>query len=166
MAVPTSSAQAQSFHSITIGDDTNGYKNTWDDWHLVPSSRPLISPPPVKESFVELVGGDGYLDLTEKLSGKPVYGNRTGTWEFIVINDGQISSSVPYRKWTVLYSDIMRWLHGKRYRIVLNDEPGWYYTGRLVVAGWSSNPNNSTITIGYNVEPYKRSLSNSNLKKF
>ena len=165
MTVPMSSAQAQSYHSITIGDDTNGYKNTWDDWHLVPSSRPLISPPPVKESFIELVGGDGYLDLTEDLQRKPVYGNRSGSWEFIVINDGQLPSSVPYRKWTVLYSDIMRWLHGKKYYIILNDEPGWYYIGRLTVNSWDSKPGNSMINIRYIVEPYKRKVSNPNQKK-
>ena len=27
------------YHSITIGD-----KNTWDDWHLIPATRPLFHP--------------------------------------------------------------------------------------------------------------------------
>ena len=47
------------YHSITIGD-----KNTWDDWHLIPATRPLFNPPTVKENMVNIPGGDGVLDLT------------------------------------------------------------------------------------------------------
>ena len=28
------------YHSITIGD-----KNTWDDWHMIPVTPPVIAPP-------------------------------------------------------------------------------------------------------------------------
>ena len=28
------------YHSITIGD-----KNTWDDWKIIPVSRPVVAPP-------------------------------------------------------------------------------------------------------------------------
>lgn len=166
MTVPTPSTQAIGFHSITIGNDTDGYKNTWDDWHLVPSSRPLIAPPPIKSSYLELVGGDGFIDMTESLAGKTVYGNRSGSWEFIVINPGQVPSDTVFKQWSVLYSDIMRFLHGKKHNIILNDESGWYYAGRLSVNAWNPGQHNSTIAINYNVDPYKRNVTNSNTKKF
>ena len=156
-----SSQQAQSYHSITIGD-----KNTWDDWHLVPSSRPLVAPPPVKTSYVEIAGGDGALDLTESLTNRPTYGMRTGSWEFIVVNKGQLPYSGTFSKWCDLYSEIMAYLHGKSLRVILDDEPGYYYTGRLSVSNWTSAPGNSTITINYTLSPYKTSLSNPNTKKF
>ena len=57
-------------------------------------------------------------------------------------------------------------LNGKKHNIILNDERGWYYTGRLIVSAWNPGQHNSTITINYNVDPYKRSVSNSNTKKF
>ena len=56
------------YHSITIGD-----KNTWDDWHLIPTTRPLFAPPGVKKNIVSIPGGDGSLDLTEALTGRPTY---------------------------------------------------------------------------------------------
>ena len=137
-----SSELAKSYHSINIGD-----ANTWDDWHIVPSSRPLIAAPKVKTSFVSLPGGDGGLDLTEVLAGRPTYERRTGSWEFIVMND--------YGDWATRYSDIMAYLQGKEYRIIFDDDPNYYYLGRLSVNEWRSEPYYSRIVIDYNVEPYK-----------
>ena len=138
-----SSDLAKSYHSINIGDI-----NTWDDWHIVPSSRPLIAAPKVKTSFISLPGGDGGLDLTEVLAGRPTYERRTGSWEFIVMND--------YGNWYERYSEIMAYLQGMQYRIIFDDDPEFYYLGRLAVNEWRSEPNWSRIVINYNVDPYKR----------
>ena len=153
--------QAISFHSITIGE-----KNTWDDWHLVPTERPIVTPPAVKTEIIELIGGDGFLDLTTNLSGKPTYQNRTGSWDFYVINPGQVPSSVPFKAWTALYSDIMGYLHGKKFDVILDDDPEWFYTGRLSVQEWSTGKTNSKIRINYNFEPYKRKVSANNITSF
>lgn len=140
-----SSELAKAYHSINIGSI-----NTWDDWHIVPASRPLIAAPRVKTSYISLPGGDGSLDLTEVLAGRPTYERRSGSWEFIVMND--------YGDWATRYSDIMAYLQGKQYRIVLDDDPAYYYFGRLSVNEWRSEPNWSRIVINYNVDPYKRSV--------
>ena len=137
-----SSDQARAYHSITIGD-----KNTWDDWHLVPTSRPLVPPPGVNTSYVTVPGASGALDLTEALTGYPTYSNRTGSWGFIVMND--------YGEGDARYSEIMGYLHGKQLRAILDDDPNYYYEGRFSVSGWASNKNWSRITINYNVGPYK-----------
>lgn len=90
-----SSIRAQSYHSITIGE-----RNTWDNWYLVPTSRPLVNPPQVKTHYVNVPGRNGALDLTEAIAGRAVYGNRTGNWEFYVMNPSQIapaySNKMPY----------------------------------------------------------------------
>lgn len=140
-----SSEQAKSYHSINIGDI-----NTWDDWHLVPSSRPLIAAPSVKTSYISLPGGDGSLDLTEVLAGRPTYERRTGSWEFIVMND--------YGDWAYRYSTIMEYLQGKEHVIIFDDDPNYFYKGRLSVNEWRSEPYYSRIVINYNVDPYKRDV--------
>ena len=140
-----SSDLAKSYHSINIGDI-----NTWDDWHLVPSSRPLIAAPSVKTSYVSLPGGDGSLDLTETLAGRPTYARRTGSWEFIVMND--------YGEWAYRYSEIMAYLQGKEHVIIFDDDPNYFYRGRLAVNEWRSDPYWSKIIINYNVDPYKRDV--------
>ena len=134
------------YHSITFGN-----KNTWDDWHLVPSSRPVIAPPDVKSKTVDIPGADGELNLTELLNGRPTYQNRTGSIEFIVVND--------YWDWDVAYSTIMNYLQGKSMKMVLEDDPAYYYEGRFAVSEWRSDKSWSLITIDYNVYPYKKDLS-------
>ena len=151
-----SSSKAKQFHSITIGD-----KNTWDDWHLVPSSRPLFNPPAAKTHFVDIPGGDGSIDLSEALSGKVNYSGRSGSWEFIVINSGQVEYDSEYDEWYERYTEIMEYLHGREYRAILDDDPSYYYKGRFSVDQWNSNAGNSTIVINYVVDPYKRQLYSS-----
>ena len=77
------------YHSITYGE-----KNTWDDWHLLPSTRPLFNPPPTKTKQVDIPGANGAIDLSESLTGYPVYENRTGSTEFYVANG--------YQDWNIL----------------------------------------------------------------
>ncbi len=136
------------YHSIIFGD-----KNTWADWYLFPSSRPVINPPEPKFKFVDIPGADSQLDLSTSLTGEIAYSDRTGSLEFIVDN-GQLSE-YSAETWSELYSEIMEYLHGKLLRATLEDDPTFYYEGRFSVNQWKSDPHNSKITIDYTVKPYK-----------
>ena len=136
------------YHSITIGD-----KNTWDDWHLIPATRPLFNPPTVKENMVNIPGGDGVLDLTASLAGRPTYNNRTGSWIFYVQNG--------FKDWSTLYSEIMVYLHGQTFKAILEDDPAYFYEGRFSVNQWKSDKDYSQIEINYNVGPYKKEVNNT-----
>ena len=136
------------YHSITIGD-----KNTGDDWHLIPATRPLFNPPTVKENMVNIPGGDGVLDLTASLAGRPTYNNRTGSWTFYVQNG--------FKDWSVLYSEIMVYLHGQTFKAILEDDPAYFYEGRFSVNQWKSDKDYSQIVINYNVGPYKKEINNT-----
>lgn len=130
------------YHSVTFGE-----KNTWDDWRLVPASRPLFNPPAQKVKTLDIPGGDGVLDLSTALTGYPVYQNRTGSMEFIVMNG--------YKPWHMAYSDIMDYLHGQTMRATLEDDPEYFYEGRFSVNAWKSQKDWSRIVIDYSVGPYK-----------
>lgn len=136
------------YHSVTFGD-----KNTYDDWHIVPSTRPLFAPPPVKTNYIDLPGSNGKLDLTDVLNGRPVYENRTGSMEFIVLNG--------FGEWQNRYSEICNYLHGKKMKAVLEDDPAWYYEGRFTVNEWRSEKDWSRIVIDYDVGPFKKEIINS-----
>lgn len=154
------------YHSITFfrefseinpasdDDVVSGGINTWDDWHLIPTTRPVINPPNVRTNEVIIPGRSGSLDLSEVLTGYPLYDNRTGSIEFVVAND--------YWDWAVAYSTIMRCLHGKTFKMMLEDDPAYYYEGRFSVNSWKSDKNWSTITIDYDVQPYKVSRQSTN----
>lgn len=140
------------YHSITFGD-----KNTWDDWHLVPNSRPLFLPPEQKVQTIDIPGGDGVIDLSESLTRYPIYNNRKGSIDFhVIVDDG-------YGSWATRYSEIMDYLHGRIRKAILEDDPEFYYEGRFTVSKWDSKNDGtgSIITIGYDVGPYKKRLNSS-----
>lgn len=137
-----SSQQAKLYHSITIGN-----KNTWDDWHIVPTSRPKVNVPPVKTSYVDIPAGDGVLDLSTSLTDRITFGNRQGSWEFLVING--------YGEWQERYSELLSYLHGRSYKVILDDDPQYYYEGRMAVNEWRSEAHWSTVVFDYNFGPYK-----------
>lgn len=127
------------YHSIIISG-----KNTYGEWQMYPTSRPHVAPPEVKTSYVDVPGADGGLDYTELLNGKPNYGYRKGSWEFLLI---------PQEKWPEVYRSLCNFLHGREHTIVLEDDPKWVYRGRLSVNEWRSAAHNSLITIDYILEP-------------
>lgn len=134
---------------IYEGEHSIGFdgRNTWDYWHMAPSSRPFVAPPKVKTEYVDIPGANGQLDYTEVLTGGVRYGQRTGNWQFLVDNG--------YWDWPVLYSDLLEYLHGKRHRIVLADDPGYYYIGRTELNVNFGAKDYSTVTINYNLDPLK-----------
>lgn len=132
-------------HSLIIGE-----KNTWTDWHLIPAKRPSVSMPQIRTKFIEIPGAFGTLDLTELLTGCPVYGDRTGSWEFIMDPDREDMTS-----WANLYQTIAMYVHGRRRRVVFTDDPEYYYEGRLAVAGLEPEDGYTTLTINYELDPYK-----------
>ena len=135
------------YHSLIIGD-----KNTYDDFGLIPTTRPVINPPEPNLSYLEIPGGNGVIDLSETLTGRIGYSNRTGSFEFLVPKN---------RSWADLYSELLYYLHGRFMRIVLEDDPIYYYEGRLALDSWKSNKNNSTITISYDLAPFKYETTNA-----
>lgn len=133
------------YHSVTFGD-----KNTWDDWRLIPTSRPLFNPPALKERYVDIPGADGLLDLSTIFVNRPIFSNRQGSLEFLVEDQDT--------PWEVIYSRIANYLHGRHHRAILEDDPNFFYEGRFKLNQWRSNPSFSTITIDYSVGPYKKSV--------
>lgn len=136
------------YHSITFGD-----KNTWDDWKLIPESRPVFLPPDLKTNYVEVPGADGVIDLSEALTGEIKYKNRSGSINFFVMNG--------YKDWSERYSEIMDYLHGQSMKAVLEDDAGFYYEGRFSVSKWQSDKARSLIVIEYNISPYKIDMMSS-----
>lgn len=138
------------YHSLII----NGY-NTWENWGLVPETRPLVAPPKVKTNYIDIPGADGALDYTSFQSGVH-YQNREGSWKFIVHNDNTNGLT-----WAERYSQLIGYIHGKECIVVLEDDPAYFYRGRLAVDEWDSGRNWSTVSIEYNLEPYKNMTGSS-----
>lgn len=151
LIVDTSSFQG---HSITFGDgtlDAKGNftgKNTWKDWHLIPEKRPIVAQAGVSANYVDIPGRrKGPIDMTEYLTGRVNFGARSGSFTFIVDND--------HEYWETIRSNIAEYLHGKRMKMCLEDDPGFYYEGRFSLNEYQTESWNSSVTIDYAVGPYK-----------
>lgn len=137
------------YHSlfITKGDTTI---NTWANWYLIPSSRPVVAQPTMAEKYVEIPGMDGSLDLTDYLTQTPSYSDRKGTWEFYVMNG--------YGSWEARRADIASYLDGSKMRVMLEDDLDNYYVGRVILKEWRSEPQFSKVVFEYHLNPYKYSM--------
>ena len=122
--------------------------NSWDTWRIVPSGRPTPTIPEVQTNIVEIPGRSGSLDLSEALTGYPLYNNRTLDIQFIIIDQSVY--------WMDVYTDVVDKLHGKRMKIRLVDDPDWYYVGRVSVT-FNSNSDYSTIDVSCDLEPFRYS---------
>ena len=52
-----------------------------------------------------------------------------------------------------MYSKIQDALHGKRMKIVLDDDSGYYYMGRIEVSAFTNDKNIGQISIDCTCEP-------------
>lgn len=119
--------------------------HSWNDFHLILSKKTIGSPEP-KTEYIDVPGADGTLDLTEYF-GETKYENRTLKFEF--------STIVPMSDFLDLFSEIQNALHGKKMKIVLDEDPEYYYIGRVSVNEWNADKNIGKVTIECDCEPYK-----------
>lgn len=139
------------YHSLIFYNaDGSDVKHTYDDWGLIPTSRPSFSPPEFTPQKVTIPGRNGEIDVTTALTKYPTFGNRSGSIEFLLYPDYE-----PKIAWARTYSRISNYLHGELKRVMLVDDPAFYYEGRFTVDDFKSGKNYSTITINYDLQPFK-----------
>ena len=141
-------------HAINfkVDDGNDIWRNTWDNWKLAPSTRPVVNPPEPKKEYVDVPGADGSIDYTEALT-HVRYQNRSGSWTFLIDNG--------YWDWTVLYTEFMTLYQGKQVMVQLVDDPDYYYLGRVEVNQFNQNKDYSSFTINYTLEPFKYPMDSS-----
>jgi predicted phage tail component-like protein len=125
-------------------------KHSYYHWGLMFKSRPVISPPTPKTKYVEVPGKSGAIDMTDTLTGYTQYQNRKISFEFIIMAGRE--------NWPAIYSDLLDTLHGKKVRITFDDDPDYYYTGRVTVGKWDAEIVTAVITMSAEVEPYKTAV--------
>ena len=107
-----------------------GY-HSFDDLHLILSEKE-IGAPQVKTQTLDIPGGDGVLDLTD-FFGEPKYDNVQHKFTFTTIR--------PRSEFLSQYSAVKNAIHGKKVRIVLDDDPAFFYLGRCDVSSFKNEKN-------------------------
>lgn len=130
-----------------------GDVHSYNDLGLVLTEKE-IGAPEVKTNKIDLPGADGSIDLMKAVSGKPVYKDRLLSFKFTVLNAG--------KKWADIYSSILKRFHGQYMRIVMDDDPLYYYEGCITVNEWKSNKTYGEIVVDCDVSPFKYDIRASN----
>lgn len=105
-----------------------------------------VQPAEPKLNLIDIPGADGSKDISEQPAGRVVYNNRKLTWTFALY---------PGAKWHDKHRQVSNALNGKRCRITLDDDPDYYYTGRLVVKKYNADKMLRQITIEATCAPYR-----------
>lgn len=154
----------------------NKIGHTWRDFGLIPSSAPVVVPAEQKVTTIDIPGANGSIDVTDQITRWPLFNNRSGSWDFYLGNyftyaklldnlsrdimDNTGNAILASREETrdARYTRIQNRLHGKRVMIVFDDDPDYYWYGRVRVGSLNNSNDNKSpngISINYDLYPYK-----------
>ena len=131
---------------VTIGE-----KHSYKDWGIILSSK-VISTPEPQINKVDIPMRDGSIDLTEALTGDIKFKDRKITLNFTVTDRST---------WSAKVSEIQNYLHGKRLKIVFDEDLAFYYLGRVSVNKWETDKAIGSLVIECDVEPFKYDMFSS-----
>lgn len=114
------------------------------DMHLIQQSCEVGTAVP-KTSSLDVPGMDGSYDTTEVLDGVK-FKNRPIEWTFALY---------PGMNWEQTKSLVSNLIDGKRMRITLDDDPDYFYDGRITVKKYKSSNVLKQITVTADCKPYK-----------
>lgn len=134
---------------------TFGNLHSYRDLKLLLISKEIGSPA-VKVRKIEIEGAGSALDLTD-FFGEPKYEDVTHKFNFATI--------VPQAEFLTWFSTVKNALHGKKLRIILDDDPLFYYMGRISVSSFTNEKNIGMVSIEADCEPYKYKLESTVVSK-
>lgn len=119
--------------------------HSYKDLHLLLTEKEIGSPE-VKRQTIDIEGADGVLDFTS-FFGEPKYMNAQHRFSF--------ESIQPRNEQLSQFTEIKNKLHGQKGRIILDDDPSFFYVGRCFVSAYKNENVIGRITIECDCEPYK-----------
>jgi len=119
--------------------------DSYEDLGLILTSS-SIDAPSVKTNMVSIDGADGSVDYTEAF-GEVFYENRKLSFDFTYAGNPETYADK--------FSELQNKLHGERMKIVISDDPDFWYMGRVTVDRWKSSKAVRRITVDCDCEPYK-----------
>lgn len=154
------------------GEETR--KSTWNDFHLIPSSKPDVALPQRAYKYVDVPGRSGALDFTNYLTSEPVYSDRTGQWEFILVYEYN-RIKIDRHSFITRRNELLDYFDGSEMQVRLSVDdsgdwtrtdwdlviPTYYYKGRVYVSGFTPGEQNTSVTLSYRLGPYKYRNSNN-----
>lgn len=122
-------------------------------YRMALANRHCVQPPVPKTIYQDIPGADGSLDLSTAIAGRIIYERRAITLNF--------GCGYPMDKWPEVFSEVLQNFHGREGKLIFDDDPMYYYAGRMTVSEYSRARTLGTFTISVNADPYKYELTAS-----
>ena len=135
--------------SIFLGAELNG-EHTLRDWHCSITNSDVISMPAPNLSLLEVPGMSGRLDVSEALTGDVSYGNRTLKLE--------LAKLTYVEDWYSVGLHVFNAFHGRKVKVIFDDDPDHYYLGRAVVSDPKRIRTAGTLTITIDADPFRYNI--------
>lgn len=136
-------------------EDTEKTYHTLTDWGFALGNNNYISDPQMETRYVDVPYRDSYIDLSTTLSGSPVYKKRQ--LSFVL---GGIRERL---QWDSVVSKIRNSINGRTCHLTLDNDPNYYWRGRVYVKDFDRNRKLGTFKLDVpEAEPYKYSITASN----
>ena len=120
-------------------------EKTTESWGAVTAFS--IGAPSVQTRVYNVPGRNGTIDVSESLTGYPVYNNRSLNIELTVYGK-------TLKEYQGIYDEVYEYCHGRKRDIISPFEPDYHYSGRLAVSAKQEDNFHGTITITGDMYPY------------
>lgn len=143
------------FNGVSFEIEATGTTyHSYDDWGLYVTNTDCIGEPKQYTRYIEVPGRNGLLDLSEVVSGRQTYTGRE-----IKIALAGLRDKV---HWDSVISTFRNDINGKVCRITFDNDPLYFWRGRIVIKDFQSVLNLGTFTVDIpNADPYKYDVNSS-----
>ena len=139
--------------SIYVEDTAQTY-HTLDDWGLALGNNNYIGDPKMETTYIRVPGRDGLIDASEAVSGRRVFTKRALSFE--------LGGTNPRLSWDGIISAFRNNIHGRICQLILDNDKGYFWRGRVYVEGFDRFRELGTFTLSVpSAEPYKYSVRSS-----
>lgn len=139
--------------TITVEGSSTSY-HSYDDWGLYVTNTDCIGAPELMTSYVEVPGRNGLIDMTEVISGRPIYKSRPIHIELAGIRD-KIN-------WDAVISTFRNLINGRVCQIIFDNDISYFWRGRVEIKDFVSVMKLGRFAIEIpDADPYKYNVESS-----
>ena len=132
---------------ITVVSTGESYHSI-DTWGLAIGNNDCIGAPEQDTNYVHVPGRSGFLDMSEVVSGRPVFTHREITIAFGGIRERT--------HWDSVISDFRNWIEGRIVQITFDNDKAYYYEGRAHISDFDRTRELGTFRLSIPMaQPYK-----------
>lgn len=111
-------------------------------------TKMYISMPKPNTSYLSIPARSGALDMSDVTAGYTTYADRTGVKLEFETEGG-------YEDWEVVKFNIARHIHGKKVKLIFDNDKAYYYVARLEVDSKKSDEVLHSVVLQGRTEPFK-----------